>query len=96
MKDDMTRKATPLAGRVLRCAILLLVLSQTAGSAADSSGGWIDLFNGRDLTGWRENRFAHDPHWEVKDGVLIGKGGQGYLASEKEFSDFELIAEIRI
>jgi hypothetical protein len=59
-------------------------------------GGWIELFNGRDLDGWRENRFAHAPHWEVNDGVLTGRGGQGYLASYEQFADFELFAEVRI
>lgn len=59
-------------------------------------GGWIELFNGQNLDGWRENRFAHQPLWEVKDGVLIARGGQGYLATFEEFGDFELFAEIRI
>jgi hypothetical protein len=59
-------------------------------------GGWLDLFNGKNLEGWRENRFAHQPRWEVKDGLLIGKGGQGYLATFEQFGDFELFAEVRI
>jgi hypothetical protein len=59
-------------------------------------GGWIELFNGRSLEGWRENRFAHEPVWEVKEGVLTGRGGQGYLATLEEFEDFELFAEVRI
>ncbi len=59
-------------------------------------GGWIELFNGRDLDGWRESRFAHEPRWEVKDGVLAGHGGQGYLATVEELDDFELFAEVRI
>ena len=60
------------------------------------TSGWIELFNGKNLDGWRENRFAHQPHWEVKDGVLTASGGQGYLATLEEFDDFELFAEIRI
>lgn len=59
-------------------------------------GGWIELFNGRNLDGWRENRFAHQPRWEVTDGVLTARGGQGYLATQEEFDDFELFAEVRI
>lgn len=59
-------------------------------------GGWIELFNGRNLDGWRENRFAHEPRWEVRDGILTGFGGQGYLATLEEFDDFELFAEIRL
>ncbi len=59
-------------------------------------GGWIDLFNGINLDGWRENRFAHEPRWDVQEGVLIARGGQGYLATFEEFDDFELFAEVRI
>jgi len=59
-------------------------------------GGWIELFNGKNLDGWRENRFAHQPKWEVVEGVLVGRGGQGYLATLEEFGDFELFAEVRI
>ena len=79
-----------------RIGVILLTLLVGGCSTPDAASGWINLFNGRDLTGWRENRFAHEPRWEVKDGILIGKGGQGYLASEREFADFELIAEVRI
>jgi len=58
--------------------------------------GWIQLFNGRNLDGWRENKFKHDPEWEIVDRVLTGYGGQGYLSSLEEFDDFELYAESRI
>ena len=60
------------------------------------SGGWVELFNGVNLDGWRENRFAHEPRWEVVEGVLTARGGQGYLATLEEFDDFELFAEVRI
>jgi len=59
-------------------------------------GGWVQLFNGKDLDGWRENRFKHEPRWTVKDGVLTGHGGQGYLATLESYGDFELFAEVRI
>ena len=58
--------------------------------------GWAQLFNRRNVDGWRENRFKHAPEWKVVDGVLIGHGGQGYLSSFEEFQDFELYAEARI
>lgn len=79
-----------------RMGVLLLMLWLSGCSAPEGSKGWINLFNGRDLSGWRENRFAHNPRWEVRDGILIGRGGQGYLATEREFTDFELIAVVRI
>jgi len=58
--------------------------------------GWIQLFNGRNSDGWRENKFKHKPEWKVIDSVLTGHGGQGYLSSIEEFDDFELYAEARI
>lgn len=96
MSNDIIRSVKRSGGCLISFAILFVILVPRVCCAADAPGGWIDLFNGRDLTGWRENRFAHQPHWEVQDGVLCGKGGQGYLASEKELSNFELIAEVRI
>jgi hypothetical protein len=59
-------------------------------------GGWIQLFNGRNFDGWRENRLKHEPEWRILDGILTGHGGQGYLATLEEFDDFELFAEARI
>src|ERR1700756_3955244 len=35
--------------------------------------GWVQLFNGKDLTGWKTH--PNNPgHWEVKDGVIVGRG----------------------
>ena len=57
---------------------------------------WLHLFNGRNLDGWRENKFKYKPEWQVVNGVLTGYGGQGYLSSHMEFADFELYVEVRI
>jgi hypothetical protein len=56
--------------------------------------GWIELFNGRDLTGWREIGTLEG--WSVKSGELVAEGKAqsarqaGWLMSEREFTDFEL------
>lgn len=85
-----------LSRSAILATFLLVTLMSTARAQHREAGAWVELFNGRDLQGWRENRFAHEPRWEVREGILIGKGGQGYLATEKELSDFELTAEVRI
>jgi hypothetical protein len=67
-------------------------------------GKQLELFNGKDLTGWR----LTDPHavngWTVKDGVLIntvvheeGKPHKSYgnLRTEKDFEDFNIKLEVR-
>ena len=75
------------------CVPRLLVENPDFKVATD---GWIQLFNGRNFDGWRENKFKHKPEWKVIDGVLTGHGGQGYLSSLEEFDDFELYAQARI
>ncbi|MCS7168659.1 MAG: DUF1080 domain-containing protein [Gemmatales bacterium] len=58
--------------------------------------GWVSLFNGKDLTGWKV--FAGKPEvWGVEDGILYCKGGGGgWLMTEKQYSDFELRFEFRL
>ncbi len=44
---------------------------------------WVSLFNGKDLSGWRE--IGHEK-WTVEDGAVYGMGvtdEYGYLATEK-------------
>lgn len=79
-------------------ALGLMCLSVTA-SAAD---GWKELFNGKDLTGWRAN--AYPDSWTVVDGLLRGNATEEsshlfYVGDKKEgfevFKDFELEVEAR-
>jgi hypothetical protein len=65
------------------------------------AGGWIVLFNGKDLTGWKANNAAQGKvKWDVRSGVLTGQGGGtwGYLYTERgDFGgNFHLRAEARI
>jgi type 1 glutamine amidotransferase len=57
----------------------------------------IELFNGRDLAGWKQEGGAS---WEVRDGLLIGKQGAdnapGDLLTEASFDDFELQVTFRV
>lgn len=46
------------------------------------------LFNGRDLTGWKEVK--GETAWVVKDGVIIASEQNGYLGHELVCQDFDL------
>ena len=68
--------------------------------AADTTSKEVDLFNGRDLSGW--TCFLADPKvrmedvWSVRDGILVCKGKpMGYLATKKDYTSFKLIVEWR-
>ncbi len=70
-----------------------------AGSSAETgkSDGWIDLFNGKSLSGWK---VVGNGTWTVEDGILIGtqndKGEPGDLMTRLQYSDFELEVEFKV
>ncbi|MBI3464838.1 MAG: DUF1080 domain-containing protein [Planctomycetes bacterium] len=76
-----------------------------AGLTEDKDEGWIKLFNGKDLKGWK--RFLDpknaktkdidlDKFWSVKDGVIYCEGSvNGYILTEKEFENYVLRVQWR-
>lgn len=63
--------------------------------AKDADAGWVDLFNGEDLTGWK------NPYeWgeaKVVDGVIeLTASKKFFLVTEKQFNDFELEVQIML
>ncbi len=65
---------------------------------AKGDEGFVPIFNGKDLTGWKgDPRF-----WKVVDGVIVGSTDQTkaehntFLSTEKHYSDFILRAKIKL
>ena len=57
----------------------------------------INLFSGKDLTGW----VGHEKYWSVRDGVIVGRNDDEvkvstYLLTERKFSDFRLIFRFQL
>ncbi|MEJ7766388.1 MAG: DUF1080 domain-containing protein [Chitinophagaceae bacterium] len=77
---------------------LIFTLPHSTAVAQSLEGGWRNLFNGKDLTGWRELNGKHK--WEVKDGIIVGTDvhGQpnGFLCTEGDYGDFILELEVSI
>lgn len=56
---------------------------------------WVELFNGKDLTGWVNVNTGPDT-WQVKDGLLVCTGLPiGVMRSEKQYENFILHIEWR-
>ncbi|MVZ60817.1 3-keto-disaccharide hydrolase [Sphingobacterium humi] len=53
----------------------------------------IELFNGKDLTGWKASN--DKSQWAVKDGILTNAGAGANLITEQTFNDFKLSFEFR-
>jgi serine/threonine protein kinase len=57
--------------------------------------GWVDLFNGKDLTGW-EVRPLRNTNWKVGDGVLSYRNGpRSHLVTNRDYHEFHLTLEMR-
>ena len=63
--------------------------------------GFTALFDGKSLDGWRKltEYSGDDGKWEVIDGVIAGdqypKGKGGLLVTNKKYTDYEVIAEVK-
>ncbi len=56
-------------------------------------GEAIELFNGKDLSGWKA--FGGESQWVVTDGVLSNLKGGANLVTEQKFTDFKLLVEFK-
>ena len=90
----------------MRHALLVVLIVALTGGASLGAGkadanapapsdanwpGFVDLFNGKDLAGWKPT--AKDAEWSVKDGCLVGTQTTGKgsdLFSDAEYDNFEL------
>ena len=58
------------------------------------SAGWIQLFDGQTLFGWKPN---NDVNWIVSDGVITADAGEpGLLVTTVPFADYELRCDFRM
>lgn len=56
---------------------------------------WVELFNGKDLTGWTN---VGTEKWTVEDGAIHGQGVSkqyGYLRTDKEYQSFYLFLRFK-
>lgn len=79
---------------VLAAILVSSILGSSAYSGekkSESEEGWISLFNGKDLTGWR---IAEGGPWKVEDGKIVVTGKRSHLFTNKEFKNFEFKADV--
>jgi hypothetical protein len=73
---------------VAALALFMLGITAVALPAADEkdSDGWISLFNGKDLTGWKASEGVE---WTVENGEIVTPPKRSHLFTEQEFKNFE-------
>ncbi len=77
-------------------AAALALLAAQGPDDKETAEGFVPLFNGKDLSGWKPRAGKADV-WKVEDGAIVcaGKGG-GWLSSEREHDNFVLRLEYRL
>jgi hypothetical protein len=75
--------------RVFVC-LATVVLAGLVAIAQAPPDGWVPLFNGTDLTGWKKNG---EERWVVEQNTILCESTAskyGYLTTEKSYRDFDL------
>jgi hypothetical protein len=76
----------------------LVVLVHAAAAGAGEAPGWVALFDGKSLNGWKASENAGT--WSVRDGCLVAQGPRSHLyytgpAGGGQFKNFELEIEAK-
>ena len=77
--------------KLLSCFIIILSIT----ACKNSNTEWTELFNGKDLNGWKASE--NPASFKVENGVLVCSGPRAHLFYEasEPFRNFELVAEIK-
>lgn len=82
----------------MKVQILLTALALSVAEATEIPPGFVSLFNGKDLSGWRGN----PGHWTVEEGTIVGRT-DGSLKRNRfliweggRLQDFELRLQVRV
>lgn len=79
--------------RTVLALLALGLLSTTVYAAGDD--GWINMFDGKTLDGWKANE--HPESWSAKDGTIVGDGDESHLFwMVRECRDCEFKADVKI
>jgi len=80
----------------LSCILLTLIAASVA--SAQSNGGWVNLFDGKTLNGWKKITGSAD--YKIEDGAIVGitvpNSPNTFLVTDKEYGDFVLELEVKI
>jgi hypothetical protein len=77
-------------------AALIAATSMAADEKKPDAEGFVQLFNGKDLTGWKTHP-DDKAKWEVVDGAIVGSGPAGHLFSERgDYENFIYRVEAKI
>ena len=79
----------------LMCLLTLPLLAAEKETKKDEEG-WVTIFDGKSLDGWKINESKDS--WKLEDGALVANGNRShafYVGDDKPFKNFELKVEVQ-
>jgi hypothetical protein len=75
---------------------LAAAMLPAADEKKDTKDGWVQLFNGKDLKGWKTHP-KNPGKWRVEEGVIVSTGPVSHLFSERgDYKNFHFRIEAKI
>lgn len=74
----------------------MMVASSSQCLMAQDEAGWIEMFDGESLKGWKVNE--NPDSWKVEDGMLVCNGPRAhlfYVGQDKPFKNFHFKADVK-
>lgn len=97
-KNTLRRWTTLICIVTFLCTMTLINSPVAAQESSDQAGPWVELFNGKDLSGWEQRNGTAT--YEVVEGAIKGTTAVGspnsFLCTKKRYADFELVFETRL
>jgi 3-keto-disaccharide hydrolase len=81
---------------MLLCGVLTAGLVSTLVADSDTDDGWVTIFDGSSMDGWKINE--QEGTWTLKDGALVAHGNRShcfYVGDDKPFVNFELKVDVK-
>ena len=66
------------------------------GTQKKKPGTPVDLFNGKDMSGWLGQNSGKATGWSVEDGLMVNEDRADNIYTEKKFRDFKLEVEFNV
>jgi hypothetical protein len=88
--------------RANACGFRVAVSAREAGGGGRTAEkqrleeGFVALFNGKDLTGWKIRDNTKPNGWSVQEGLLVNTAPSNNLMTEEVFNDFEFRCEYKV
>jgi len=81
----------------MRRMAVLCVMAALAGTCLAAEDGWVSLFDGKTLEGWKASE--NTKSWSARDGMLCAEGPRSHLfyvgdVNKHDFKNFEFKAEV--